>query len=68
MQYGQGRFIHPNGFDYNCTNSEKVYVYKGEWKKRKKHGIGKESWPTGDEYQGNFINDKKEGYIINIIS
>jgi hypothetical protein len=32
------------------------------WKEDKQHGHGKESWPDGATYEGDYIMGKKHGY------
>ena len=35
--------------------------YRGEFKAGRKHGTGVKTWPSGDRYEGGFVEDKKEG-------
>ena len=36
--------------------------YRGEFRAGRKHGRGLKSWPTtGDRYEGDFVDDRKEG-------
>jgi hypothetical protein len=35
--------------------------YKGEFKAGRKHGRGIKTWPSGDRYDGEFVNDLREG-------
>jgi hypothetical protein len=39
-------------------------VVIGDWKDNMLHGEGKNFWPDGDKYEGEFKNDQKEGYGI----
>jgi hypothetical protein len=34
-------------------------LYEGEWLNDKQHGKGKEVWPDGTVYEGNFEDGKK---------
>lgn len=38
-----------------------VASYQGTFRAGRKHGSGVKIWPWGDRYQGEFINDAKEG-------
>ena len=52
MRDGKGNWIEDeqgNGANYN-----------GDYYKDKKHGIGIYKWPSGNEYRGNYVNDKRE--------
>ena len=43
--------------------------YQGEWKNNQMNGKGKLSWEpfeNGRTYEGNFVNDEKDGYGIQI--
>ena len=35
--------------------------YRGEFRAGRKHGKGVKTWPTGDRYEGDFVDDRKEG-------
>lgn len=35
--------------------------YKGGFRAGRKHGRGVKTWPTGDRYEGDFIDDRKDG-------
>ena len=35
--------------------------YKGDYRDGMKHGIGVFTWADGREYEGSYVNDKKEG-------
>lgn len=35
--------------------------YKGSFRAGRKHGRGVKTWPTGDRYEGDFIDDRKDG-------
>ena len=38
--------------------------YEGEWKNNKMHGYGIISWPDGKFFEGEFYEDKKEGFGV----
>jgi hypothetical protein len=35
--------------------------YAGQWKEDKQHGKGKEVWPDGAMYEGDYVMGKKHG-------
>ena len=35
--------------------------YSGEFKAGRKHGQGVKTWPSGDRYEGGFVEDRREG-------
>ena len=37
-------------------------IYKGYWKNDKKNRIGEYTWPNGQKYTGDFVDDQFEGY------
>ncbi|XP_078391068.1 MORN repeat-containing protein 1-like isoform X2 [Cetorhinus maximus] len=51
LRDGFGLYIYPNSF----------FQYEGEWKKGKKHGIGKFLMKDGSFYEGEFVNGEIEG-------
>ncbi|XP_038677637.1 MORN repeat-containing protein 1-like [Scyliorhinus canicula] len=51
MRDGFGLYVYPNSF----------FQYEGEWKKGKKHGIGKFLMKDGSYYEGEFLNGEIEG-------
>jgi hypothetical protein len=36
-------------------------IYEGDWQRDKQEGFGRETWPDGTEYTGNFLNGMKHG-------
>lgn len=42
-----------------CTTSNAVVG----WEMGKKQGPGKISWTNGDTFEGNFVNDLREGIV-----
>ena len=38
--------------------------YHGEWKNNKMHGFGIIVWPSGDVFEGEFHEDKKNGFGV----
>lgn len=38
-----------------------VAEYRGEFRAGRKHGKGIKTWPSGDRYEGDFADDRKEG-------
>jgi hypothetical protein len=49
-----------NGFGVFRWASGKVYI--GNWAADLKHGVGKLSFKDGNDYSGEFISDKRQGY------
>jgi hypothetical protein len=37
-------------------------VYDGEWKNNKMNGKGTLTWADGKKYEGNFVEDKRDGH------
>ncbi|MCX7144216.1 MAG: hypothetical protein NT123_24910 [Proteobacteria bacterium] len=35
--------------------------YRGSFRAGRKHGKGVKTWPSGDRYEGDFVDDRKEG-------
>ena len=35
--------------------------YRGDFRAGRKHGKGVKTWPSGDRYEGEFVEDRKEG-------
>ena len=47
---------------YNLTLSEQgKYKYEGNFENGKKNGKGKETYPAGSYYEGDFKNNMKHG-------
>ena len=46
---------------YNKNNEKKRLKYEGNWKDGKMEGKGILFWINGDKYEGDFVNDLKEG-------
>ena len=42
----------------------KVFIFKGFWKDNNYHGKGKLTRPNGDTYEGDWKEDKREGFGI----
>jgi hypothetical protein len=38
-----------------------VAEYRGDFRAGRKHGKGIKTWPSGDRYEGDFVDDRKEG-------
>ena len=43
-------------------------MYEGQWKNNKMEGYGVFSWPDGRKYEGEYIDDKKEGSSLSEIA
>ena len=43
-------------------NARGIAEYRGEFHAGRKHGKGVKSWPEGDRYEGDFVDDQKEGF------
>lgn len=38
--------------------------YRGGFKRGRKHGHGVKTWPNGDRYEGEFVDERKQGFGI----
>jgi hypothetical protein len=50
-----------NGLAEGQGRASGIATYVGGFKAGKKHGVGVKAWPSGDRYEGEFVEDRKEG-------
>ncbi len=54
-----------NGLAEGWGKADGIALYDGSFSAGKKHGRGTKSWPaSGDHYEGEFVDDRKEGIGI----
>lgn len=53
-----------NGLAQGYGSAVGTAQYLGEFKAGKKHGKGVKSWPNGDRYEGDFLEDLREGFGV----
>jgi hypothetical protein len=51
-----------NGLAHGRGNAKGIDTYEGEFKQGNKHGIGTYIWPDGPRYQGNYADDRRNGF------
>jgi len=51
-----------NGLAEGSGSARGRAEYRGDFKNGMKHGKGVKVWPNGDRYEGDFIEDRKEGF------
>jgi MORN repeat len=56
----EGRCV--NGLAEGNGAASGTAQYRGGFKAGRKHGKGEKRWPNGDSYEGEFVEDRKEGY------
>jgi hypothetical protein len=62
----QGRYQGPcvDGLAEGEGSASGFADYRGGFKAGRKHGKGVKTWPNGDRYEGDFVNDGKEGFGV----
>ena len=50
-----------NGLAEGEGRARGIATYVGGFEAGKKHGVGVKAWPSGDRYEGEFVEDRKEG-------
>lgn len=53
-----------NGLAEGEGSASGTAQYRGAFKAGRKHGKGEKRWPNGDAYEGEFVEDRKEGYGV----
>lgn len=53
-----------DGFAEGIGTAAGSAEYRGGFKAGRKHGAGVKTWPNGDRYEGEFVEDRREGHGI----